>query len=89
MQEAKYDCARVWIHIHAAHFHIRVSCKVLSGASDETGFRECAALLFRAEAAALGQVGAERSEMLTWRQMQSDHRQAESNCTHGVTSQKS
>ena len=30
--------------IHTTHFHIRVSCKVLSGASVETGFRECAVL---------------------------------------------
>ena len=43
--EAKYDCAHAWCNIHAAHFHILVSTKVLSGASAETGFRECAALL--------------------------------------------
>ena len=44
--------------IHAAHFQIRVSCKVLSGASVETEFRECAALLFfRVGVAALKCVG--------------------------------
>jgi len=41
--EVKYDCAHVWVNIHAAHFHILVSTRVLSGASRETEFRECAA----------------------------------------------
>ena len=47
---------------HAAYPLFLFFVKVLSGTCHETGFRGCAAFPFRAEAAALGQVGAGRSE---------------------------
>ena len=45
---------------HAAYPLFLFFVKVLSGTCHETGFRGCAAFLFRAEAAAHGMVGAER-----------------------------
>ena len=46
--------------IHAAYPLFLFFVKVLSGTCHETGFRGCAAFLFRAKAAVSGMVGAER-----------------------------
>ena len=48
--------------IHAARPLFLFFVKVLSGTCHETGFRGCAAFLFRAMAVALGNVGAEERE---------------------------
>ena len=48
---------------HAAYFHIHVSAWALSGAFYETGFRECAAFLFRAEAVASNIMEADEMEI--------------------------
>ena len=47
------------VDIHAAYPLFLFFVKVLSGTCHETGFRGCAAFLFRTEVAASGQVGAE------------------------------
>ncbi len=59
-QGAKYDCASC--DNHAAHFHISVSCKALSGAFSRQNLRVCR-ISFPRRRFALFEVGAERNRV--------------------------
>ena len=58
--QRKTECDGASRGNHAAYPLFLFFVKVLSGTCHETGFRGCAAFLFRVKAAVFGMVGAER-----------------------------